>query len=52
MPEVEERPLDRIDRRILDTLQADGRISNVALARQVGLVRAEVLMETVARLKG
>ena len=29
--------LDRIDRRILDTLQADGRLSNVELADRVGL---------------
>lgn len=29
--------LDRIDRDILAALQADGRITNVALARQVGL---------------
>ena len=29
--------LDRIDRKILDTLQADGRLSNVDLAERVGL---------------
>lgn len=29
--------LDRIDRRILETLQQDGRIQNVELARRVGL---------------
>jgi Lrp/AsnC family leucine-responsive transcriptional regulator len=29
--------LDRIDRRILDALQADGRLSNVELAERVGL---------------
>ena len=29
--------LDRIDRRILDTLQKDGRLSNVELADRVGL---------------
>ena len=29
--------LDRIDRMILAELQADGRISNVDLARKVGL---------------
>ena len=31
------RPLDRIDRTILDTLQKDGRISNVELAKRVNL---------------
>ena len=30
-------PLDRIDQRILATLQADGRLSNVDLAERVGL---------------
>ena len=29
--------LDRIDRRILETLQVDGRITNQALAEQVAL---------------
>lgn len=29
--------LDRIDRRILETLQADGRIANVELAERIGL---------------
>ena len=29
--------IDQIDRKILDTLQADGRITNVDLAKQVGL---------------
>ena len=29
--------IDRIDRRILDTLQADGRLSNVDLAERIGL---------------
>ncbi len=29
--------LDRIDRRILEVLQEDGRISNVKLAKQVNL---------------
>jgi len=29
--------LDRIDRRILDLLQADGRMTNIALARRVGI---------------
>ena len=31
------RMLDRVDRRILDTLQADARISNQELAKKVGL---------------
>jgi DNA-binding Lrp family transcriptional regulator len=31
------RTLDRVDRRILDTLQADARISNQELAKKVGL---------------
>lgn len=31
------RPLDRIDRRILEELQADGRLTNVELAKRVGL---------------
>ena len=30
-------PPDRIDQRILGTLQADGRLSNVDLAERVGL---------------
>lgn len=30
-------PLDRLDRRILEVLQQDGRIQNVDLARRVGL---------------
>ena len=31
------KALDRVDRRILDTLQADARISNQELAKRVGL---------------
>ncbi|HBY86883.1 MAG TPA: leucine-responsive transcriptional regulator, partial [Colwellia sp.] len=31
------KPLDRIDLMILSTLQADGRISNVDLAKKVNL---------------
>jgi Lrp/AsnC family leucine-responsive transcriptional regulator len=50
MPEAEERRLDRIDRRILATLQTDGRISNVALARQVNLSPTPCL-ERVRRLE-
>src|SRR4029450_10193690 len=30
-------PLDRVDRRLLEVLQRDGRVSNVALAEQVHL---------------
>ena len=32
------KTLDRVDRRILDELQADARISNQELAKRVGLV--------------
>ena len=31
------KPLDRVDRRILDELQADARVSNQELAKRVGL---------------
>src|SRR5262244_3109865 len=31
------RPLDRLDRRILEELQADARLSNQELAKRVGL---------------
>ena len=34
------KTLDRVDRRILDELQADARISNQDLAKRVGLSRA------------
>lgn len=44
------KPLDRIDRRILEVLQEDGRISNVALARQVNLTPTPCL-ERVRRLE-
>ncbi len=43
------RPLDRIDRRILASLQADGRISNLKLAEAVHLSPTAVL-ERVRRL--
>jgi hypothetical protein len=33
------KTLDRVDRRILDTLQADARISNQELAKRVGCRR-------------
>jgi Lrp/AsnC family leucine-responsive transcriptional regulator len=44
------RPLDRIDRQILSVLQADGRISNVALAKKVNLTTTPCL-ERVRRLE-
>jgi Lrp/AsnC family leucine-responsive transcriptional regulator len=44
------RKLDRIDRVILKLLQADGRLSNVELARQVGLSPTPCL-ERVRRLE-
>jgi Lrp/AsnC family leucine-responsive transcriptional regulator len=42
--------LDRIDRRILNVLQKDGRIANVELARQVNLTPTPCL-ERVKRLE-
>jgi Lrp/AsnC family leucine-responsive transcriptional regulator len=44
------KPLDRIDRRILECLQEDGRISNVALAKKVNLTPTPCL-ERVKRLE-
>lgn len=44
------KSLDRTDRRILAALQADGRMSNVALARQVNLSPTPCL-ERVRRLE-
>ena len=44
------KPLDRTDRRILECLQDDGRISNVALARKVNLTPTPCL-ERVKRLE-
>ncbi len=44
------RGLDRIDRQILDLLQADGRISNIALAKKVNLTPTPCL-ERVRRLE-
>ena len=44
------RKLDRTDRLILQTLQQDGRISNVALARKVNL-SATPCLERVRRLE-
>lgn len=45
------RDLDRIDLRILNCLQRDGRMSNVALARNVDLTPTPCL-ERVKRLEG
>jgi Lrp/AsnC family leucine-responsive transcriptional regulator len=47
---IRSRPLDRTDRQILAVLQADGRISNVALARKVNLTPTPCL-ERVRRLE-
>jgi len=44
------RPLDRTDRRILECLQNDGRISNVQLARKVNLTPTPCI-ERVKRLE-
>jgi Lrp/AsnC family leucine-responsive transcriptional regulator len=44
------KPLDRTDRKILTCLQADGRISNVALAKKVDLT-ATPCFERVRRLE-
>ena len=43
------RPIDKIDRRILRALQADGRLSNLKLAEAVHLSPTAVL-ERVRRL--
>ncbi|CAN0606143.1 unnamed protein product, partial [Ectocarpus sp. 12 AP-2014] len=48
--EPDTKPLDRIDRKILGILQMDGRISNVALASEVGLSPTPCL-ERVRRLE-
>ena len=45
------RPLDRIDRRILEELQADGRLTNVELAQRVGL-SAPPCLRRVRALEG
>jgi len=44
------KPLGRTDRKILECLQADGRISNVALAKKVNLT-ATPCLERVRRLE-
>lgn len=43
-------PLDETDRRLLAELQADGRLTQVALAARVGLSRSAV-QERIARLE-
>lgn len=50
MSKTERRELDRIDRRILQTLQTDGRISYVELGNRVGLSTSPCL-ERVKRLE-
>jgi Lrp/AsnC family leucine-responsive transcriptional regulator len=50
MPKKSRKPLDRTDRRILECLQEDGRISNVALAKKVNLTPTPCL-ERVKRLE-
>jgi Lrp/AsnC family leucine-responsive transcriptional regulator len=50
MNESAPKSLDRTDRRILECLQADGRISNVALAKKVNLTPTPCL-ERVRRLE-
>jgi Lrp/AsnC family leucine-responsive transcriptional regulator len=50
MPSHKRKPLDRIDRVILSTLQADGRISNVELAKKVNL-SASPCLDRVKRLE-
>ena len=43
------KTLDRVDRRILDTLQADARISNQELAKRVGLDRKSTRLNSSHR---
>lgn len=50
MKPTKTKPLDRTDRRILECLQEDGRISNVALAKKVNLTPTPCL-ERVKRLE-
>ena len=49
-PSREARPLDRLDQRILDILQDDGRIAYVELAERIGLSTSPCL-ERVRRLE-
>ncbi len=50
MPTSKTKPLDRIDKVILSTLQSDGRISNVELAKRVNL-SASPCLDRVKRLE-
>jgi Lrp/AsnC family leucine-responsive transcriptional regulator len=50
MPSNKRKPIDRIDRMILSTLQSDGRISNVELAKKVNL-SASPCLDRVKRLE-
>lgn len=50
MPSHKIKPLDRIDKVILSTLQSDGRISNVELAKKVNL-SASPCLDRVKRLE-
>ncbi len=50
MPEIQGKSLDRIDLRILDALQTEGRITNTSLAEKVGL-SATPCAERVRRLE-
>ena len=50
MPNSKAKPLDRIDKIILSTLQSDGRISNVDLAKKVNL-SASPCLDRVKRLE-
>ena len=50
MNSVKARVLDRIDMTILDTLQKDGRISNVELAKKVSL-SASPCLDRVKKLE-
>jgi Lrp/AsnC family leucine-responsive transcriptional regulator len=50
MPNSKVKPLDRIDKVILSTLQSDGRISNVELAKKVNL-SASPCLDRVKRLE-
>jgi Lrp/AsnC family leucine-responsive transcriptional regulator len=50
MPSNKRKPIDRIDKVILSTLQSDGRISNVELAKKVNL-SASPCLDRVKRLE-
>jgi len=50
LPRMANRELDRIDRRILEILQSDGRITNQALAERITL-SARACLDRVRRLE-